>query len=80
MEQKKSVNKKSINSLTFGIVSILIPFIGIILGIIGFILANKSLKEIEASNENGFGLAIGGRICSIVGILISLFLSTQIYV
>ena len=80
MDQKKSVNKKSINALTFGIISILLPFIGIIFGVISLILANKSLKEIKTSKESGSELAIGGRVCSIIGIVISLFLSTQIYI
>ncbi|WP_307786890.1 DUF4190 domain-containing protein [Pseudogracilibacillus auburnensis] len=61
-------NNHSIVALTLGILSLFIPIIGIILGILGVIKAKKSLSEIEHSNESGKGYAISGRICSIVGI------------
>jgi hypothetical protein len=61
-------NNKSIAALTLGILSILLPYIGLILGIIGLVLSSKSIKEINHSNENGRGLAISGKVCSIVGI------------
>ena len=37
---------------------------------IGLIYGNKSLKEIENNEENGRNLAIAGRVCSIVGIVL----------
>ncbi|MEC2056197.1 DUF4190 domain-containing protein [Peribacillus psychrosaccharolyticus] len=78
-------NNKSIVSLTLGILAIIVPYIGIILGIIGIFISSKSIIEIERSNERGKGLAITGRVCSIVGIcfqfllIILLLLSISVY-
>ncbi|MBU7595260.1 DUF4190 domain-containing protein [Metabacillus halosaccharovorans] len=71
MEQ---VNSKSIAALTLGILAIVIPYIGFILGIIGVILSSKALSEISAHHQNGYGLAVAGRMCSIVGIVLQLIL------
>ena len=78
-------NNKSIVSLTLGILSIIVPYIGIILGIIGIFISSKSMIEIEHSNERGRGLANAGRVCSIVGtcfqflLIILLLLSISVY-
>ncbi|AOH56597.1 hypothetical protein ABE28_019695 [Peribacillus muralis] len=64
----EKTNNKAIVSLTLGVLSIIIPYIGLILGIIGLIISSKSIKEIDQTNEKGRGLAISGRVCSIVGI------------
>ncbi|WP_088043304.1 DUF4190 domain-containing protein [Bacillus sp. EAC] len=69
-----ATNRKSISSLTLGVLSIIIPYIGFILGILGISLSKRSIVEIEISNEKGKGLAISGRICSIVGLCIQVFL------
>lgn len=55
-------------SLGMGILSIFIPVLGFIFGIIGIVLANKTIKELNNSNEKGYGVAIAGLICSIIGI------------
>ncbi|OEF98954.1 hypothetical protein BHF71_10530 [Vulcanibacillus modesticaldus] len=68
--EARQTNSKAIISLVIGILSIVIPYLGLIIGIIGIIYANKSIKEIENSNENGRGLAIAGKVCSIVGTVI----------
>ena len=60
-------NGKAIAALVLGILAIVIPYIGLILGIIAIILANKSFKEIENSKEEGKGMAIGGLTCGIIG-------------
>ncbi|WP_330502664.1 DUF4190 domain-containing protein [Peribacillus frigoritolerans] len=70
----KKTNNKSIVSLTLGILSILVPYIGLILGIIGIVISSKSIVEIEESNEKGRGLATSGRVCSIVGVCFQLIL------
>lgn len=67
------VNRKATISLTFGILSILISFIGLVLGIIGIIFSRKATRKIVSTNEGGHGLATSGLICSIVGIVIQLF-------
>ncbi|MGE7921513.1 DUF4190 domain-containing protein [Viridibacillus sp. NPDC093762] len=69
-------NSKSIVSLVLGILSIFLPlhFIGLILGIIGIILSSKSMKEIDLTSEKGKGLAISGKVCSIIGICVQILL------
>ncbi|TRM08319.1 DUF4190 domain-containing protein [Lentibacillus cibarius] len=64
---------KAIASLVLGILSILIPFIGLVLGIIGIIFSRKATKELVKTNERGQGLATSGLLCSIVGIVFQLF-------
>ncbi|MFD4932183.1 DUF4190 domain-containing protein [Peribacillus butanolivorans] len=70
----EKTNNKSIVSLTLGVLSIIIPYIGLILGIIGIVISSKSIKEIDESNEKGRRLAISGRFCIIVGICFQLLL------
>ncbi|KMY50217.1 DUF4190 domain-containing protein [Peribacillus loiseleuriae] len=74
MVEKTQTNSHSIISLINGILSILIPFIGLILGVIGVVFSRKAVKQIEKTNESGRGLAIAGLICAVVGITLQ-FLS-----
>ncbi len=67
---KGQTNSNSVISLTLGILSIVIPFIGLILGGIGVIVSRKATKQIVLSHEGGRGLAISGLICSSVGIIL----------
>lgn len=60
-------NGKSIAALVLGILSIMIPYIGFILGIVAIILSTLSLKEIKRKNEQGKGLSIAGLVCGIIG-------------
>ncbi|MFZ0446308.1 MAG: DUF4190 domain-containing protein [Bacillus sp. (in: firmicutes)] len=73
VEKTQTNNSKSVVSLTLGILSILIPHIGLILGVIGIIVSRKATKEIVKTDEGGSGLATSGLICSVVGIIIQLF-------
>ncbi len=73
MEKSGQINTNAIVSLTMGILSLLFfPFIGWILGIIGLVYSNKSLREIEETKEKGGNIAVAGKVCSIVGIIFSL--------
>ncbi|GKU78166.1 DUF4190 domain-containing protein [Paenibacillus sp. L3-i20] len=63
-------NGKAIAGLVLGICSLVIPYIGFLPGIVGFILSILSLKEIKKSNEQGRGLAIAGLVTSIIGSLL----------
>ncbi|GGA85528.1 DUF4190 domain-containing protein [Ornithinibacillus halotolerans] len=63
-------NGKAVAALVLGILSIVIPYMGLILGIIGLVLAHGALKEIVVSGQEGRGLAIAGRVTSIVGVCI----------
>ena len=73
MIKKNETNSKAIISLTLGILSIVIPLIGLIPGVLGLIFSRKATKEIVKTNENGKGLATSGLICSVLGIVIQLF-------
>ncbi|WP_435790305.1 helix-turn-helix domain-containing protein [Clostridium sp.] len=66
--KKKKTNNKSISSLVLGIISFFLPFIGLIFGIMGIVMSYKSVKEINNSEEKGIGLAVSGRIISIIGL------------
>jgi uncharacterized membrane protein len=73
MEENGQINTNAVVSLTMGILSLLFfPFIGWILGIIGLVYSNRSLREIESTQEKGKNLAVAGKVCSIVGIIFSL--------
>jgi hypothetical protein len=74
MSDKNQTNNSSVISLTVGILSLFIPFIGLILGIIGIVFSRKAVKQINKTNENGKGLATAGLICSIVGIIIQVLM------
>lgn len=67
-------NNNAIVALTLGILSFLIPFIGLILGIIGLVFSRKATKEIAATNEKGGGMATAGLITSIVGLVMQLLM------
>lgn len=66
-------NSNSISSLILGIFSIIIPFIGFILGVIGIVFSRKARKEIIITDENGLGLATIGLVFSVVGVIIQLW-------
>ncbi|MBP1950786.1 DUF4190 domain-containing protein [Virgibacillus litoralis] len=74
MSEKATTNGNSITSLTLGILSILIPIIGLFLGVVGVVVSRKATKQIVKTNEDGRGIAMSGLICSVVGILMQLFM------
>ncbi|MFF2857272.1 MULTISPECIES: DUF4190 domain-containing protein [unclassified Peribacillus] len=74
MSEIKLTNSKAIVSLIMGVLSLLIPFIGIILGILGLIFASKSKQEIKLTGESGKGLVTAGKVCSIIGIILNVIL------
>jgi hypothetical protein len=62
---------KSIAGMVLGILSVLtcwLPYVGLILGIIGLILSALGLK-----NEDARGMAIAGLVTSIIGIILGLW-------
>ncbi|WP_397386232.1 DUF4190 domain-containing protein [Paenibacillus sp. VCA1] len=65
--QPPKTNGKAIAALVLGILSLMIPYVGLILGIIAIVLACLSFKEIKQRQEGGRGLAIGGLVCGIIG-------------
>ncbi|MEK3890644.1 DUF4190 domain-containing protein [Bacillus sp. FSL K6-3431] len=61
---------KSIAFLYLGILSIIVIYAGLILGIIGFVMARKVMEEIDNQSNNSNSLAVSGRILSTVDICI----------
>ncbi|MDQ0087318.1 vacuolar-type H+-ATPase subunit I/STV1 [Paenibacillus anaericanus] len=60
-------NGKSIAALVLGILSVMIPYVGFLMGIIAIVFSSLSFKEIKRTNEQGKGLSIAGLVCGIVG-------------
>lgn len=67
-------NSKSIVSLVLGILSVTIPYVGIVIGIVAIIFASLAFKEIRVRMEQGKGLAIAGLVCGIIGTAIYVLL------
>lgn len=65
MEQKKESKGMAIASMVLGILSLVICWVGWILGIVGLILASVSL----GTHKGGKGMAIAGLVTSILGVL-----------
>jgi hypothetical protein len=65
--QPPRTNGKSIAALVLGILAVVLPYIGSLIGIIAIIFASISLKEIKRNQEQGRGMAIAGLVCGIVG-------------
>ncbi len=57
-------------ALVLGILSLVVPYIGFLIGIAGIIVSALSFKDMKKSGEQGRGLAIGGLITSIAGTLL----------
>ena len=66
----EKTNSNSITAFTLGILSIILPFIGLALGIIGLVIANKAINEVVQSSEKSSSLAVSGRILSVIGICV----------
>lgn len=66
----QKTNGKSIAALVLGILSLLIPYVGFLLGIMAIIFSSLSLKELKRRYEQGKGLAIAGLVCGIIGTII----------
>ncbi len=60
-------NGKSIASLVLGVLSIVVPYIGFLLGIVAIVFSSLSFKELKRTGEQGKGLSIAGLVCGIVG-------------
>lgn len=71
-DRRLVTNSNSVVALTLGILSILVPFLGFILGIIGIVFYYKAKNEIALTGEGGQGFAVSGMICSILGIFLQI--------
>ncbi len=70
MVDDRRMNHKAVLAFTLGILSIIIPGLGLFLGIMGLIYAAGSIREIESTAEKGMSLALAGKVLSIVGAII----------
>jgi hypothetical protein len=66
-QQTPPTNGKSIATLVLGILAVIVPYVGLILGIIAIVFGKISLNEIKQRGEQGRGMAIAGLVCGIVG-------------
>ncbi|MEM4997193.1 DUF4190 domain-containing protein [Priestia sp. SB1] len=63
-------NSKSIISILFGVLSMIVPYIGLIFGVIGIVFCTKSMKEMKSTRERGKSIAVTGGVLSTVGLVI----------
>src|SRR5690625_780155 len=66
--QQSTTNSNAIISLIFGVLSLIIPFVGFIFGIIGIVTSLKAKKQMKETLQDGDGLATAGLVCSIAGL------------
>lgn len=70
MQSAPKTNGKAITALVIGILSLVAPYIGIILGIVAIIIGKQAMSEVRKTREAGHGLALTGLICGIVSVAI----------
>ena len=55
-----------IAAMVLGIISLIIPYVGILLAVAGIILAAMALNEIKEFGDQGRGMALAGLICAML--------------
>lgn len=70
MENEPNVNSNAVISVVLGAVTLVLPLLGIVTGIMGIVYYNKAKKEIPIKREIGEGVAITGLTLSIVGLVL----------
>ncbi|MFG6120284.1 DUF4190 domain-containing protein [Thalassobacillus sp. B23F22_16] len=73
MTEKALTNNKAITGLALGILSIIIPLLGLLCAIAGIFYYRSSRREIKVQGEAGINIAIAGFVCSILGLIIQFF-------
>lgn len=63
-------NGKAIAAMVLGILSLLVPYVGFILGIIAIILGVSSKKDIRRTGEAGQGMATAGFVTGIISVVL----------
>jgi hypothetical protein len=58
--------------LVFGILSLVVPYVGVVLGVVAWVMGHKDLKKMAAGSMDpeGRGLTLAGKVCGIVGTLL----------
>ncbi|MFF4030339.1 DUF4190 domain-containing protein [Streptomyces sviceus] len=62
-----NTNGKAVASMVTGIVSLVVPFVGIVTGPLAIVLAARARTEIRQTSQKGDGLAITGLVTGILG-------------
>ncbi|KEO84825.1 DUF4190 domain-containing protein [Tumebacillus flagellatus] len=68
--QAPATNGKAIASMILGIVSLVIPYVGLITGIIAMVLSSSSKKEIARSGQAGHGMATAGFVTGLIAVIL----------
>ncbi|WP_078501625.1 DUF4190 domain-containing protein [Paenibacillus selenitireducens] len=63
----RKTNSKSIAALVLGILAVVVPYLGFIIGIIAIVFSRIASNEIKRTGEDGKGMAVAGLVCGIVG-------------
>ncbi|WP_158751533.1 DUF4190 domain-containing protein [Streptomyces bicolor] len=66
-QPQPNTSGKAVASMVTGIISLVVPFVGIITGPLAVVLAARARSEIRQSGEKGDGLAITGLVTGIIG-------------
>ncbi len=69
-DHDRQMNHKAVLAFALGILSIIVPGLGLFLGIMGWVYATSSIREIESSTDTGMSLALAGKVLSTVGAII----------
>ncbi|MFC4620001.1 DUF4190 domain-containing protein [Camelliibacillus cellulosilyticus] len=55
-------------ALVLGILSVAIPYLGLIIGIIAIVFGKQAMTLVRQTGEGGYGMALAGFVCGIVGV------------
>lgn len=69
MDNDTRINNSAVISIVLGAVTLVLPLLGIVTGILGIVYYTKANKEIPLQGETGNGIAITGLTLSIVGLV-----------
>lgn len=74
MENEPDINSNAVICVVLGAVTLVLPLLGIITGIMGIVYYNKAKKEMPIKGETGDGVAITGLTLSIVGLVLQVLI------
>ncbi len=66
-QPQPNTSGKAVASMVTGIISLVVPFVGIVTGPLAVVLAARARSEIQRTGERGDGLAITGLVTGIIG-------------
>lgn len=69
-QNQQTTNGKAIASMVLGILSIVVPYIGLLIGIIGLVITKQASNEIKMTGEGGKGFVTTGLVTGIIGVAI----------